>query len=378
MSKNKQQIYCKLLLSVCCLSALLCISGNAFAWARHNLITYYTIQEIPWLAHFRKIAVSARQHKDDSINPDYTPVFENPNPAHSIQTPEHFVYYDLTAQNKYGFIGAPIGDKTNAIRILTDFSDEPDWGMDKNMELDESQKFMGGSQGYRHMYYPDNTFHIPYLFAPQGNAPKRAVHFYELARQAFNEGDLYWGFRFLARTLGYIQDMAQPYHTTQTCWAFFHIKSPVNSTTETTKNYHFAYESLAARIMELEAAGKSPPEYLQALRMAPSFTAYNVRELAVMIARRSHELSAATFAASVELFGKKLYAGHAVQISAEDVESMLNHPERPEFNRRAKDALTLAAAGTKRLLELAYKDFRLDKATTANFLLNLNKTRKVQ
>ncbi len=354
---NKQ--LCRLIILISCCLSIVVFENSAFAWARHNLLTVASIQEVAWLSRFERITVSPYQYQDDSLNPECKIIYTNPKPEHRIITPSKFVYYDLSAQIKYGFQGVGLGEKTNALQILIDFSDEPDWGMDKNLELAFRQKFMGGSQGYRHMYYPAGTWHLPQPFFSQGKAPQRAVHFYQLARQAFEKEDTYWGFRFLARTMHYIQDLAQPYHTTQLAWAFFHVTSPLDGTTQTTKNYHFGYESLVARILELEAAGRLPSDYQRILKEAPALSANSVEELAVKIARKSQRLSEETFAVSIQLMGDKLFSRQPVPLTDSDVETILAHPRRLEFDRQVKAALKLIAAGSKGLLELARQEFSL-------------------
>ncbi len=46
-----------------------------------------------------------------------------------------------------------------------------------------------------------------------GAAPQRANHFFEMSKVAFERDDNYWGFRFAARAIHYLEDLSQPYHT---------------------------------------------------------------------------------------------------------------------------------------------------------------------
>jgi len=101
-----------------------------------------------------------------------------------------------------------IGEKVKASSILINYSDEPDWDLDTNLNLNKIQALTGGSQGYRHMY-----FSVFGGLLKAGEAPKRANHFFEMSKIAFGKGDNYWGFRFTARAIHYLEDISQPYHT---------------------------------------------------------------------------------------------------------------------------------------------------------------------
>jgi len=117
----------------------------------------------------------------------------------------------LSNQLKFDF---PLGEKgrtVSAREILTGYSGEPDWGMDKGLDVSRHQKLMGGtdpkqtsSQGFRHMSF---------LLGKMGEAPKRAQLFFDLGAKAIEKGHEYWGFRFTAMGLHYIEDMGTPVHT---------------------------------------------------------------------------------------------------------------------------------------------------------------------
>ncbi|MBI5787526.1 MAG: hypothetical protein HZA78_01535 [Candidatus Schekmanbacteria bacterium] len=335
------------------------------AWARHNLMTYAAIRNIPWLKKLPSCPVTENKYLDESLNPDFFPVYINSDPNQRLIVPPKFIYHDLNSDLRYGYQGGEIGEKCPPLQILADYSDEPDWGMDKNLNLALSQHLMGGSQGYRHMYYSAFTFHLPWMFLPQGVAPERLEHFYQMAKNAFANNDRYWGFRFLARSLHFIQDLAQPYHTAQLCFKFFNWRSPFTHAVETTKNYHFAYESLIARILELEAGKKLPADYHQILISTPAIKAENIDDLVKSIVRQSRNLSAEAFGTSIAIFGEKMKAKEPVKLTTEDVHYILNLPgsdvRRVAFERNARAALSVVAGGTKGLLELANRDLPIGK-----------------
>ncbi|MDI3281618.1 MAG: hypothetical protein QJR13_09630, partial [Bacillota bacterium] len=100
-----------------------------------------------------------------------------------------------------------IGDRVSAREILAAYASEPDWNMDTDLNLSPLQKLTGGSQGWRHQRYT-----LLGSLVSLGEGPERAEHFYRLALAAYRKGDFYWAFRFLARSLHYLQDLNHPLH----------------------------------------------------------------------------------------------------------------------------------------------------------------------
>lgn len=158
--------------------------------------------------------------------------------------------------------------------IVTAFVDEPDGGMDQNLpgpreEFDpqDAAKWMGGttgptSTGFRHMYFggwqlwhPFNTFQIPAKAI--GYAPERAALMANKARELISKGGIEaaWGFRVLAWSIHYLQDLSQPFHAVQiphlnmVPWYTLLRWPPsegftdlVRETTRTIANYHWSFE----------------------------------------------------------------------------------------------------------------------------------------
>ncbi len=107
-----------------------------------------------------------------------------------------------------------LGEKQRPIsarEVIAGYAGEPDWGMDKGLDAARDQKLMGGtdgkmtsSQGFRHMSFLGGLF---------GQAPRRAQLFFDLGARAIQKGHSYWGFRFVAWGLHYLEDMGAPVHT---------------------------------------------------------------------------------------------------------------------------------------------------------------------
>lgn len=176
--KKKILWYVLLILSILILS-----SENVFSWSSHYFYTELAIKNNYWINTFPEIEVTPYTYQEidqDEYNPEFV----------------------------IKYVDEKIGEKVKASDILIKYSDEPDWDLDTNLNLNKIQKLTGGSQGYRHMYVS-----VFGGLLRGGVAPQRANHFFEISKVAFKKGDNYWGFRFAARAIHYLEDLSQPYHT---------------------------------------------------------------------------------------------------------------------------------------------------------------------
>lgn len=187
---------------------------------------------------------------------------------------------DQTYNFKYE-LAEKTGKPVSAVEILSKYSDEPDWGMDTEIfeqypELwRDEYAMMGGkegtpSQSFRHMFWgkldwraPVQSFKIPQVFRPMGEAHERAQRFFDLAVQAKSLGNLYWGYRFLANAFHYIEDVANPFHATQlpaksmglmpfTSRYGDGLKDYIAQVTNVVAYYHFAVEDYLAWAIQNE------------------------------------------------------------------------------------------------------------------------------
>ena len=174
---RRRKLLCTALL-VC--FAVCCVAAPADAWNSHGACTKLIISDQDWLKAYDSIPVTAWSYQDVDTQP---------------------VGPNFTVQ----YIEGPVGSTTSAAAILTNYADEPDWNMDADLDLSAFQLLTGGSQGWRHQFYGLGFIRL-------GVAPSRAQYFYDLAGKAKEKGDLYWTFRYLARSMHYVQDCTQPYH----------------------------------------------------------------------------------------------------------------------------------------------------------------------
>ncbi len=150
---------------------------------------------------------------------------------------------------------------------------------------------MGGSHGYRHQLYRFGPFRL-------GDAPARAAHFYELSKQAFAKKDTYWGFRFFACSLHYLEDLGQPLHNkpltlAQIAMLGFNPRWIVNYA----MNIHVAYESYVARHLE-----KGDERFIEALQESRSEDVQSIGEATGIMSDYSYSQASKLLQASEEFW----------------------------------------------------------------------------
>jgi len=268
------------------------------------------------------------------------------------------------------------------------FVDEPDSGMDQNLpdsaDPNDERPWMGGktgatSQGFRHMYFggvkpfhPLRTFQVP--TRPVGQAPDRVELMALKARELMRAGNKAMGYRVLAWTIHYIQDLAQPFHTTQipslemVPWHVLFAWPPsegfqnlVRETTRTITNYHWAFEGYVHdRLLAPEGPFKDcliHPETNHTLEIINSI-APSPRETAHLVADASIRLATRVGQGSIHFFGLKLKSREIYlpdNLGTPDYKDLAVRPdltgERGKLNDATCAALANAASGTSALIE---------------------------
>ncbi len=159
------------------------------------------------------------------------------------------------------------GQSMPARAVVATFSDEPDWQMDFKLwgieEYGYGKMPYGGEKGeankaafhmlFRHENIVVRTFAGEIL---EGMVLDRIELFTRLSKLAFATGHKYWGFRFAAWAIHYLQDIGQPYHAKAVPygdWLYYlkfivsFDKAKIKKETSTlVKNRHFGYEEFVA------------------------------------------------------------------------------------------------------------------------------------
>jgi hypothetical protein len=216
------------------------ISQTCFAWGRHDIITQIVVDSSGF-STLKKIGVP--KETIDQAAPDLVArvmpallrwceqyhrehdsryAWKNPETLPSTKT-------ELSAREKLLWdlednmdTKLPLGEEKTAADILVNYVSEPDGLLDGGLEktpyverLRESMSYFGGNDAnthaFRHYYVPSSL--LPPILSPKGIAPYRAALYAKLSEGAFDTGHPYWGYRFLAWSIHYTQDVTQPWHT---------------------------------------------------------------------------------------------------------------------------------------------------------------------
>ena len=268
------------------------------------------------------------------------------------------------------FVAAPPGSMLSVGEILRTYSDEPDWGMDRDLwshpeygyGTEPYGKSMGvSSQAAFHMKF----VHEPWLvrtFVPKladGMPLERIDLFTRLARFAFRAGHAYWGWRFGAWALHYVQDLAQPYHTRAFPGAgvgyylryilSFHKAAMQARATQLVENRHFLYEDFAAYTLQKSYVEDAKP-YADLARClsssGPGLPADDPSAMASAVMALSAAHAPALSAAVVKAFGP-----HLTEDPSYDVETA------PDYHIN-EVMRAVPAAEERALLAETCRDFR--------------------
>lgn len=178
-------------------SMLLAIVVLTFAWSAHETLTYLIVKSVlPNADELVRITPYNYQEK-------------------RVYNTERLILEDVCGRFISKFVPSwakhyppdpePVDGQVPVWQILTVYSVEPDLGMDEGLNLSIFQSLIGNSQGVRHMKYK-------LLFFEFFEGSESFFYYVEMSKQAFSKGDRYWGYRFLARAIHYLEDLSMPYH----------------------------------------------------------------------------------------------------------------------------------------------------------------------
>jgi len=122
-----------------------------------------------------------------------------------------------------GYVSAGEGEILTASEVLATFSDEPDWGMDQDLFPIEEYAYGQAPFGIATGKSSQAIFHMAFFHEPAllkallrklrpSLLEERVRVSRALAELAFQRNADYWGWRFGAWAIHYLQDLTQPYH----------------------------------------------------------------------------------------------------------------------------------------------------------------------
>ncbi|MCJ7814107.1 MAG: hypothetical protein MUP34_01660 [Candidatus Atribacteria bacterium] len=288
------------------LSVLILSSVNVFSWSSHYFYTELAIKNNDWVNNFPEIEVTPYTYGDID---------------HDEYNSEFVIKY----------VEGKIGEKTKASDILINYSDEPDWDLDTNLKLNRLQGLTGGSRGYRHMYIS--------MFGgllKAGDAPKRANHFFEMSKIAFGKGDNYWGFRFAARAIHYLEDISQPYHTYPAPLdVIFKKFINVKRLTVLITNAHYGYEDFNGYLFE-----HRKDEFYNLLPEVKTVKIDDVADSTIRLSKEARKDFTPSYRETMKLFPVLDNKRELLTLEEQEIIKIANSPDSQELiNLMKKDIL---------------------------------------
>lgn len=158
------------------------------------------------------------------------------------------------------------------VEWLALFSDEPDWGMDQFLFGQGDPRFTEipygneddlSSQAAFHMFFGNESF-VTYKLQPslkESMTKLRFTLFMDLAITSLRQRELFWAARFMGNSLHYLQDIAQPYHSS--ALPFIGFRTYLEFATERDRdqfladnmqlmaNRHFIYEEAVSHLIQV-------------------------------------------------------------------------------------------------------------------------------
>ena len=180
------------------------------------------------------------------------------------------------------------GEPLKVSEIVSVFSDEPDWGMDQDLFRAESYGYGPIPFGSPTGHSSQACFHMAFLHEPplltavlprlkKSFLEERVRLFLALAEVAFGEGADYWGWRFTAWAIHYLQDVTQPYHARALpfpLWKIFLrlLAHPVprdfaEKNGNLLLNRHYLFEALVHLILNTAVKRRDDHAFVTALKM---------------------------------------------------------------------------------------------------------------
>ncbi|MFH1727780.1 MAG: hypothetical protein ABIA04_05110 [Pseudomonadota bacterium] len=282
------------------------LSFDAHSWTRHDGITYLCIKDLEGLNNYSQIKV-------EKIEEFIKKAFSD-----SYRFQDFVREFDFNEEMKLSYLEKK--DVASALDIISLYSAEPDSNMDLNLKHPD-QIYMGGSigdtaKGFRHLYFKTfnpfdfrASFHVP--FRELGMLPERAQVCNDLSQLAFKAGSDYWGFRFLAWSLHYLQDITNPLHSTQIPTfkmapvkaVLGGFKNLIRRSSQVIANYHYLYEDLIFELLT-----KDKKDYLITVLQGDSFEDFKnisvyLKAKAIVSSKQAYDLGNSI----VEFFGKEYF-----------------------------------------------------------------------
>lgn len=175
-------------------------------WFAHEYLAYFSAQVTDRLMSLPPVAVKPNPRYGEKLwptGPRHIDLYKES--YQELRRLDPLWSFDYKKRNGDYAHDPPAGKTIEPWKILVIYSTEPDLYPDYDLNLHKNQKVTGGSHGWRHMHF--KLLGTTYGIAPQSFRVHR-----DLAKLSFENGNDYWGWRYLARSGHYLADLGHPFH----------------------------------------------------------------------------------------------------------------------------------------------------------------------
>jgi len=182
------------------------LPGAWSPWFSHEYISYFAAQSVSRLMSLPSVDVKPNPHYGEKLwptGPRHIDLYKESYQDHRQLDP--LWSFDYKKRNGDYAHEVPAGKSVEPWKILVVYSTEPDLYLDDDLSLNKNQKITGGSHGWRHM-------HFKIMGSNYGIAPQSYRVHKDLAKLSIDNGNDYWGWRYLSRCGHYLADLGNPFH----------------------------------------------------------------------------------------------------------------------------------------------------------------------
>ncbi|PKN50642.1 MAG: hypothetical protein CVU55_15890 [Deltaproteobacteria bacterium HGW-Deltaproteobacteria-13] len=175
-------------------------------WFSHEYIAYFSVQAVDSLMALPPVPVKRNPQYGNKVwpvGPKHIDLYKES--CRELRRLDPLWSFDYKKRNSDYADEPPSGKTIEPWKALVIYSTEPDLYPDYDLYLHKNQKITGGSHGWRHMQF--RILGMTFGIAPQSFR----VHT-KLAALAFENGNDYWGWRYLSRCAHYLADLGHPFH----------------------------------------------------------------------------------------------------------------------------------------------------------------------
>jgi hypothetical protein len=211
-------------------------------WFSHEYINYHAVMGVPGAMDLSPVAVRP--------GPGPAPGDWPEGPGHrdaykeawrDLRRLDPLASFDYGERNGEYASEPPVGRTIEPWKVFVIYSTEPDLHLDCGLSLHRLQRLTGGSHGWRHL-----SFDI--LGLKVGIASESFRIHRDLAKQAFDLGNGYWGWRYLSRCSHYLADLGNPFHVKAAPFGLMAKNAlPYANLLKTISAFHQGYEVYVER-----------------------------------------------------------------------------------------------------------------------------------